>query len=30
VVYGTPNNKVKKALSGFGAVFMEPIGGFAR
>jgi quinol monooxygenase YgiN len=28
--YGTPNNEVKKALSGFGAVFMAPFGGFAR
>jgi len=30
VVYGAPNNEVKEALSGFGAVFMEPFGGFAR
>jgi quinol monooxygenase YgiN len=30
VVYGTPNNEVKEALSGFGAVFMAPFGGFAR
>ena len=30
VVYGNPNSDVKEALSGFGAVFMSPIGGFAR
>jgi quinol monooxygenase YgiN len=30
VVYGNPNNEVKEALSGFGAVFMAPFGGFAR
>ncbi len=30
VVYGNPNSEVKEALSGFGAVFMLPIGGFAR
>ena len=30
VVYGTPNNEVKEALSGFGPVFMAPFGGFAR
>ena len=30
VVYGNPNDEVKKALSGFGAVFMAPFGGFAR
>jgi quinol monooxygenase YgiN len=30
VVYGNPNDEVKEALSGFGAVFMSPIGGFAR
>ncbi len=29
-VYGNPNDEVKGALSGFGAVFMAPIGGFAR
>ncbi len=30
VVYGPANNAVKEALSGFGAVFMAPFGGFAR
>ncbi|MFQ5863813.1 MAG: putative quinol monooxygenase [bacterium] len=30
VVYGNPTGEVKEALSGFGAVFMSPIGGFAR
>ena len=30
VVYGTPNNEVKEALSGFGPIFMAPFGGFAR
>jgi len=30
VVYGNPNSEVKQALSGFGAVFMTPFGGFAR
>jgi len=30
VVYGKPNNEVKQALSGIGAVFMAPFGGFAR
>jgi quinol monooxygenase YgiN len=30
VVYGNPNDKVKETLSGFGAVFMLPFGGFAR
>ena len=29
-VYGNPNDEVREALSGFGAVFMVPIGGFAR
>lgn len=29
-VYGQPNDEVKEALSGFGAVFMAPIGGFTR
>jgi len=29
-VYGNPNDEVKKALSGFGAEFLAPIGGFAR
>ncbi len=30
VVYGNPNSEVKEALSGFGAAFMAPFGGFAR
>ena len=30
MVYGNPSNDVKEALSGFGAVFMAPFGGFAR
>ena len=30
VVYGNPNDQVKQGLSGFGGVFMTPIGGFAR
>ena len=30
MVYGNPSNDVKEALSGFGAVFMTPFGGFAR
>jgi quinol monooxygenase YgiN len=30
VVYGNPNNEVKAALAGFGAVFMSLFGGFAR
>jgi quinol monooxygenase YgiN len=30
LVYGTPNNEVKAALSGFGPVFRAPFGGFAR
>ena len=30
VVYGNPTDEVKEALSGFGAVFMAPIGGFVR
>jgi quinol monooxygenase YgiN len=29
-VYGNPNDEVKEALSGFGAVYMSQIGGFAR
>ncbi len=30
MVYGHPSDEVKEALSGFGAVFLSPIGGFAR
>ena len=30
VVYGTPNNAVKEALSAFGPIFMSPFGGFVR
>lgn len=30
VVYGNPNDEVKKSLEGFGAAYMLPIGGFAR
>lgn len=30
VVYGTPSDEVKKALEGFGATYMTPIGGFVR
>ena len=30
LVYGSPSDEAKEALSGFGAVFMTPIGGFAR
>ena len=30
VVYGNPNDEVRQALSGFGAVHMEQIGGFVR
>jgi len=30
VVYGDANNEVKEALAGFGAVFMQPFGGFDR
>lgn len=30
MVYGSPSDEVKEALSGFGAVFMSPFGGFAR
>ena len=30
VVYGNPNDEVRQALAGFGAVHMEQIGGFAR
>jgi quinol monooxygenase YgiN len=30
VVYGTPNAEVRAALAGFGAVHMEPAGGFSR
>lgn len=30
VVYGTPNDTVRKALDRMGAVYMAPIGGFAR
>lgn len=30
VVYGNPNNEVIKALEGFGAAYMSPIGGFVR
>jgi quinol monooxygenase YgiN len=29
-VYGNPNAEVRGALSGFGAVFMEQLGGYAR
>jgi quinol monooxygenase YgiN len=29
-VYGNPSDEVIKALSGFGPVFMSPIGGFSR
>lgn len=28
IVYGNPNNDVKQALEGFGAVYMPSIGGF--
>ena len=30
VVYGNPNDEVRKALAGAGAVFMGPLGGFVR
>ncbi len=30
VVYGTPNSEARAVLAGFGAVHMEPLGGFAR
>jgi quinol monooxygenase YgiN len=30
VIYGNPNEEVKAALSGFGALFMTPFGGFVR
>ena len=30
VVYGNPNDEVRGVLSGFGAVFMEQLGGYAR
>ena len=30
VVYGNPSGEVKAALSGYGAVFMTPFGGFTR
>lgn len=30
VVYGNPSDEVKKALEGFGAIYMSPIGGFVR
>ena len=30
VVYGNPNNLAKEVLTGVGAVFMSPFGGFAR
>ena len=30
MVYGNPSEDARKALSGFGAVFLAPIGGFAR
>ncbi|NTW72170.1 MAG: antibiotic biosynthesis monooxygenase [Eubacteriaceae bacterium] len=30
VVYGNPNDEVKKILDGFNAVYMVPIGGFIR
>ena len=30
VAYGNPDSEVREALTGFGAVFMAPIGGFAR
>jgi len=29
-VYGNPNEEVRNTLSEFGAVFMSPIGGFAK
>ncbi len=29
-VYGNPSDEVREAAKGFGAVFMTPIGGFAR
>lgn len=29
-VYGTPNEEVREALSGIGARFLKPLGGFAR
>ena len=30
IVYGNPNDEVKKILDGFDAVYMTPIGGFIR
>ena len=30
VVYGNPNDEVRGVLSGFGAVIMEQLGGYAR
>jgi quinol monooxygenase YgiN len=30
LVYGSPSDEAKEALSGFGAVFMTPVGGFTR
>ena len=30
VVYGNPNDEVKKILNGFDAVYMTPMGGFIR
>jgi quinol monooxygenase YgiN len=30
VVYGAPSDEARKALSGLGAVYMAPFGGFAR
>lgn len=29
-VFGDPNDEVKKALGGFGAVFHETLGGFTK
>lgn len=29
-VYGNPNDEIRAVLAGFGAVIMEPLGGFAR
>lgn len=30
VVYGSPDSSVREALEGFGAVYMQPLGGFIR
>ena len=30
VVYGTPNDEARAAMSGFGPSYMTPLGGFAR